>query len=137
MADPNSPGTILPATNLPPTILIVEDEEDVRELTRDVLEMNGFTVLESLDPADAIRIAETHSGSIDLLITDVVMPRMSGPELARRLRETRPALRVLCMSGYPESAERGEAGASQWTAWLQKPFNPDGLILKVRECLTS
>jgi two-component system, cell cycle sensor histidine kinase and response regulator CckA len=137
VADPNSPGTILPATNLPPTILIVEDEEDVRELTRDVLEMNGFTVLESLDPADAIRIAETHPGSIDLLITDVVMPRMSGPELARRLRETRPALRVLCMSGYPESAERGAAGASQWTAWLQKPFNPDGLILKVRECLTS
>ena len=69
MADPSSPATIL----------IVEDEEDVRELTRDVLEMNGFTVLESMDPADAIRIAETHPGSIDLLITDVVMPRMSGP----------------------------------------------------------
>ena len=132
MADPSSPATILPAT-----ILIVEDEEDVRELTRDVLEMNGFTVLESMDPADAIRIAETHPGSIDLLITDVVMPRMSGPELARRLRATRPALRVLCMSGYPESAEHGAAGAAEWTAWLQKPFSPDGLIAKVRECLTS
>jgi len=132
VADPGSPATILPAT-----ILIVEDEEDVRELTRDVLEMNGFTVLESLDPADAIRIAETHPGSIDLLITDVVMPRMSGPELARRLRATRPALRVLCMSGYPESAERGPDGSAAWTGWLQKPFNPDGLIVKVRECLTS
>jgi DNA-binding response OmpR family regulator len=132
VADPDSPATILPAT-----ILIVEDEEDVRELTRDVLEMNGFTVLESLDPADAIRIAQTHPGSIDLLITDVVMPRMSGPELARRLRDTRPALRVLCMSGYPESAERGATGASEWNAWLQKPFTPDGLVAKVRECLTS
>ena len=120
-----------------PTILIVEDEEEVRALTRDVLEMNGYTVLEALDPADAVRLAQTHPSAIDLMITDVVMPRMSGPELARRLRETRPALRVLCMSGYPESAERGAAGASQWTAWLQKPFNPDGLILKVRECLTS
>ena len=137
MADPNSPGTILPATNLPATILIVEDEEDVRELTRDVLEMNGFTVLESLDPADAIRIAETHSGSIDLLITDVVMPRMSGPELARRLRETRPALRVLCMSGYPESEDRRIDGEAGWTAWLQKPFTPDVLMRKVRDCLTS
>jgi DNA-binding response OmpR family regulator len=127
VADPSSPATIL----------IVEDEEDVRELTRDVLEMNGFTVLESMDPADAIRIAETHPGPIDLLITDVVMPRMSGPELARRLRETRPALRVLCMSGYPESAERGADGSAAWTGWLQKPFNPDGLIVKVRECLTS
>jgi two-component system, cell cycle sensor histidine kinase and response regulator CckA len=132
VADPDSPATIPP-----PTILIVEDEEDVRELTRDVLEMTGFTVLESLDAADAIRIAETHPGSIDLLITDVVMPHMSGPDLARRLRETRPALRVLCMSGYPESAERGVAGAEAWTAWLQKPFDPAGLIAKVRECLTS
>ena len=127
MADPDSPATIL----------IVEDEEDVRALTREVLEMTGFTVLESLDAADAIRIAETHPGSIDLLITDVVMPHMSGPDLARRLRETRPALRVLCMSGYPESAERGAAAAAAWTAWLQKPFTPPGLIAKVRECLAS
>jgi DNA-binding response OmpR family regulator len=127
VADPDSSATIL----------IVEDEEEVRALTRDVLEMAGFTVLESLDAVDAIRIAETHPGSIDLLITDVIMPNMSGPELARRLRGTRPALRVLCMSGYPESAERGAGGAAEWTAWLQKPFTPDGLVAKVRECLTS
>ena len=127
MADPDSPATIL----------IVEDEEEVRALTRDVLEMTGYTVLEALDAADAMRLAETHSTSIDLLITDVVMPQMSGPELARRMRERRPALRVLCMSGYPESAERAVAGAEAWTAWLQKPFSPDGLVAKVRECLTG
>ena len=117
--------------------MIVEDEEEVRALTRDVLEMNGYTVLEALDPADAVRLAQTHPGAIDLLITDVVMPSMSGPELARRLRTGRPTLRVLCMSGYPESADRAADAAEAWTAWLQKPFSPDGLIAKVRECLTG
>ncbi|HSE03370.1 MAG TPA: response regulator, partial [Methylomirabilota bacterium] len=90
----------------PATVLVVEDEEEVRALARDVLEMNGYTVLEALDAADAGRLAETHPGPIHLLITDVVMPGVSGPELARRLRAHRPDLRVLCMSGYPESADR-------------------------------
>ncbi len=118
----------------PRTILVVEDEEEVRALTRDVLEMHGYTVLEAQDPEDAVRIGETHPGPIDLLITDVVMPRVSGPELARRLRARRPALRVLCMSGYPEHADR-PAGEAGWNGWLQKPFAPDGLMAKVRECL--
>ena len=121
-----------PAT--PPTVLVVEDEEEVRSLTRDVLEMHGYAVLEALDPDDALRLGGTHPGPIDLLITDVVMPRVSGPELARRLRAGRPTLRVLCMSGYPESADR-PAEENAWNGWLQKPFNPDGLIAKVRECL--
>jgi two-component system cell cycle sensor histidine kinase/response regulator CckA len=118
----------------PPTVLVVEDEEEVRSLTRDVLEMHGYAVLEALDPDDALRLGGSHPGPIDLLITDVVMPRMSGPDLARRLRAGRPTLRVLCMSGYPESTDR-PAGDTTWNAWLQKPFNPDGLIAKVRECL--
>ena len=130
MADPATSPTVLP------TILVVEDEEEVRALTRDVLEMHGYTVLEALDPDDALRLGGTHPGTIDLLITDVVMPRVSGPELARRLRAGRPTLRVLCMSGYPESADR-PAGEAAWNGWLQKPFNPDGLIAKVRECLAS
>jgi two-component system, cell cycle sensor histidine kinase and response regulator CckA len=121
----------------PPTILIVEDQEDVRDLTRDVLEMHGYAVLEALDAADALRLGETHSGPLDLLITDVIMPHMSGPELARQLRLRRPELRVLCMSGYPESAHRQAADGEPWTAWLQKPFSPDGLIAKVRECLAG
>ena len=120
----------------PRTVLVVEDEEEVRSLTRDVLEMHGYTVLEALDPEDALRIGETHPGPIHLLITDVVMPHMSGPDLAQRLRARRPALRVLCMSGYPESADR-PAGEAAWNAWLQKPFDPSGLIAKVRECLAA
>ena len=121
----------------PVTVLVVEDEEEVRALARDVLEMNGYTVLEAMDAADAIRIGETHPGPIHLLITDVVMPRMSGPELARRLRGHRPTLRVLCMSGYPESPDPQAEGAGEWTAWLQKPFVPDAFMAKVRECLAG
>lgn len=119
------------------TVLVVEDEEEVRALARDVLELNGYTVLEALDAEDALRLGENHPGAIDLLITDVVMPRMSGPELARRLRARRPALRVLCMSGYPESPDREAEGAGSWTVWLQKPFTPDLFMSKVRKCLTS
>lgn len=119
------------------TILVVEDEEEVRALARDVLEMNGYTVLEALDVADAGRLAQSHPGPIHLLITDVVMPGVSGPELARRLRAHRPDLRVLCMSGYPESADRRIEGEAGWNAWLQKPFTPAVLMEKVRACLTS
>ena len=122
---------------LPATILVVEDEEEVRALARDVLEMNGYRVLEALDVADATRLAQTHPGAIDLLITDVMMPGASGPELARRLRAHRPGLRVLCMSGYPESEDQRIEGEAGWTAWLQKPFTPDILMRKVRDCLTS
>lgn len=118
-------------------MLIAEDEEEVRALARDVLEMNGYAVVEALSAAHALELGETHPDAIDLLITDVVMPGMSGPELARRLRVRRPALRVLCMSGYPESEDRRIEGAANWTAWLQKPFTPDVLMGKVRDCLTS
>lgn len=128
----------MPEPKTPPaTILVVEDEGDVRELARDVLEMNGYRVLEALDVADATRLAQTHPGPIDLLITDVMMPGATGPELARRLRAHRPGLPVLCMSGYPESADQRIDGEAGWNAWLQKPFTPDMLMRKVRECLTS
>jgi len=128
----------MPDPEIPPaTILVVEDELDVRELARDVLEMNGYRVLEALDVADATRLAQTHPGPIDLLITDVMMPGATGPELARRLRAHRPGLRVLCMSGYPESADGRIDGEAGWDAWLQKPFTPDVLVRKVRDCLTS
>jgi two-component system, cell cycle sensor histidine kinase and response regulator CckA len=121
----------------PATVLLVEDEEEVRALARDVLEMHGYVVLEALDVADAVRIAETHAGPIHLLVTDVMMPGASGPELARRLRAGRPELRVLCMSGYPERADQRVAGEAGWNAWLQKPFAPDDLMRQVRACLTS
>ena len=115
MPDPETP---------PATILVVEDEEEVRALARDVLEMNGFQVLEALDVADATRLAQTHPGTIDLLITDVVMPGTSGPELARRLRAHRPGLRVLCMSGYPENMDGRIDGEAGWTPGCRSPSRP-------------
>ncbi|HEU4437847.1 MAG TPA: response regulator [Methylomirabilota bacterium] len=120
-----------------PTVLIVDDEEEVRAFTRDVLEMDGYAVLEAASAARALELGEAHPGALDLLITDVVMPGMTGPELARRLRARRPALRVLCISGYPESADRRVEGVRSWTAWLEKPFSPDALLAAVRACLTG
>jgi two-component system cell cycle sensor histidine kinase/response regulator CckA len=117
-------------------VLIVEDEDEVRAFTREVLEMGGYAVLEAPSAARALDVGEAHPAAIDLLITDVVMPGMTGPELARRLRARRPALRVLCISGYPESEDRRVGGEKGWTAWLEKPFSPDALLDKVRDCLT-
>lgn len=117
-------------------MLIVEDEDEVRAFTRDVLEMDGYAVLEAESAARALEIGEAHLGAIDLLITDVAMPGVTGPELARRLRAGRPALRVLCVSGYPESADRRVGNVRSWTAWLEKPFSPDALLATVRDCLS-
>jgi len=118
------------------TVLIVEDEDEVRAFARDVLEMGGYAVLEAPSAARALEVGETHPAAIDLLITDVLMPGMTGPELARRLRARRPALRVLCMSGYPESLDRRVGGEKAWNGWLEKPFSPDAMLAKVRDCLT-
>jgi two-component system, cell cycle sensor histidine kinase and response regulator CckA len=118
------------------TVLVVEDEDEVRAFARDVLELGGYTVLEAPSAARALEVGEAHPAAIDLLITDVLMPGMTGPELARRLRARRPALRVLCMSGYPESADRRVGGDEGWNAWLEKPFSPDAMLAKVRDCLT-
>jgi CheY-like chemotaxis protein len=117
------------------TILLVEDEEGVRELARDILRSSGYTVLEARSGSEALLICERHQGPLDLLLTDVVMPRMSGRELAERLAPLRPDLSVLYMSGYTDDAviRHGVLGAG--TAFLQKPFTPAALIQRVRETL--
>ena len=117
------------------TILLVEDEEGVRELARDILRATGYTVIEARDGAEALLLSERHQGPLDLLLTDVVMPRMSGRELAERLTSLRPDLSVLYMSGYTDDAviRHGVLGAG--TAFLQKPFTPAILVGRVRETL--
>jgi signal transduction histidine kinase/ActR/RegA family two-component response regulator len=117
------------------TILLVEDEEGVRELARDILRASGYTVLEARNGAEALLLCERHQGPLHLLLTDVVMPRMSGRELAERLAPLRPDLRVLYMSGYTDDAviRHGVLGAG--TAFLQKPFTPAGLVQSVRDTL--
>jgi len=110
------------------TILVVEDREDVRELTRDILEENGYRVIEARDPNEALSIAEHHGTPINLLLTDLVMPQMSGLDLAKRLRALRPDMRVLYMSGFVTSG-------ALTAELVKKPFKPDALAQKVREVL--
>jgi CheY-like chemotaxis protein len=117
-------------------LLLVEDEASVRELLRELLEAAGYSVLEASRPAEALRIAQSRAEPIQLLITDVVMPEMTGPELARRLAEMRPGLRMLFLSGYTEGVvvDKGLL-LGDGAHFLQKPFTGDALEAKVREVL--
>jgi len=119
------------------TILLVEDEHAIRELVRKVLAGYGYHVLEAADAAHALETAERHPGPIDLLISDIVMPRMSGPELAERLAARRPETRVLYMSGFSNRPISGFSSPGPRVMLLHKPFTPDRLARKVRECLNS
>jgi PAS domain S-box-containing protein len=117
------------------TILLVEDEEDVRALAREVLERQGYTVVEASDGAQALQVYEKERERIDLILTDVVMPRMSGREMVDRVRATRPDMRVLYMSGYTGDAIVRHGVLDQSMLLLGKPFTPVALIAKIREVL--
>jgi CheY-like chemotaxis protein len=119
------------------TILLVEDDEMVRTLARELLSISGYTVLEARDGTEAMWIAERHDGPIHLLLTDVVMPQMSGPEVAKGLAFMRPQTKVLFMSGYTSKATSHHAVGDLGEAFLQKPFTLDTLALKVRQVLDS
>jgi len=117
------------------TVLLVEDEAEVRKLVREILEMNGYKVLEVDRGSKAIEIGKRCEEPIHLMITDVVMPGMSGRELAQRLAPVRPQMRVLYMSGYTENAIVHHGVLDEETAFIQKPFTPAALALKVRHVL--
>jgi len=118
------------------TVLLVEDEEGVRKVAREFLEEAGYTVLEARNGDDALQISAMHTGPLHLLITDVVMPRMSGRELAERMTQMRPDLRVLYISGYTDDAIVHHGVLESGVAFLQKPFNRDALFRKVRDVLS-
>jgi len=116
-------------------ILLVEDEHAVRALTRQILLSCGYTVLEAADGAEGLRLATEHRGRIDLLITDVVMPGMGGRELAEQATERHPGLRVLFVSGYTDDAVIRHGVLREGVHFLQKPFSPFALAVKVRDVL--
>src|SRR2546425_6974403 len=117
------------------TVLLAEDEQLVRLLARKILEHAGYTVLVAAGGPEALRLAAQHGRPIDLLLTDVIMPEMSGRDLMHRLAEQRPEMRVLYMSGYSDEAVERHGVLDPGTAVIQKPFTPAGLARKVREVL--
>jgi two-component system cell cycle sensor histidine kinase/response regulator CckA len=117
------------------TILLAEDQDSIRDLTRECLEASGYTVLEARNGVEAVQLAEQHRGTIDLLVTDVVMPKMGGRELARRLTTLCPQVKVLYMSGYAEYGAVEHGILDLDLACLQKPFSLALLLHKVREVL--
>jgi len=119
------------------TILLVEDEEELRHMVRYILESCGYTVLEASSAMEAILIPAQHQGAIQLLLTDVVMPELSGRELAEKLTKVRPEIRVLYMSGYTDDTVLRYGVLESAVHFLQKPFSPTALSRKVREVLDA
>jgi CheY-like chemotaxis protein len=119
------------------TILLVEDEESLSRLTRELLEESGYSVLEANNGSEALEIARQYEETIHLLLTDVVMPKMGGPALAKQLTILRPETRVLYMSGYTGSSAFAQELAESGPGLLQKPFTREKLTRNVREVLDS
>jgi Response regulator containing CheY-like receiver, AAA-type ATPase, and DNA-binding domains len=117
------------------TVLLVEDEPGVRRLVNETLRLHGYTVLEARHGIEALLTGAKHLGPIHLLLTDVVMPQMSGPEVAEKLATVRPEVKVLYMSGYPDHPAFSKGGVDTEHSFLQKPFTPSTLAQKVREVL--
>jgi CheY-like chemotaxis protein len=129
------PIPAVPVRGAAETILLVEDEQLVRNLTREILVRNGYIVLEAADGLDALRAAASYDGAIHLMLTDVVMPRMSGRELVDQIRPLRPQMRVLYVSGYSEEAIVRQGELTPGIELLPKPFTPGVLTAKIREIL--
>ena len=117
------------------TILIVEDDDGLRKFAQKVLQQHGYKVLDAENGEDALRVSEEHDGQIDLMITDVVMPKMGGKEAADRLQPLYPQMKVIYMSGYTDNAIVEHGVLAPGLSFLQKPFTPESMARKVREIL--
>jgi CheY-like chemotaxis protein len=119
------------------TILLVEDDGLFRELTTEVLEMHGYTVIAAAFPEEALRISHGRNGDIDMVITDMVMPQMTGVDLVAQLRLGHPDVRVLFMSGYTDVALAHRGVLDPDDAFIRKPFSNKALAAKIREVLDA
>jgi PAS domain S-box-containing protein len=124
-----------PVKDASETVLLVEDEASVRQLSKRILDHAGYRVLEAANGDDAERVFAHHAGSIDLVVTDVIMPGCGGPELLSRLQAREPALRVLYMSGYTDQSAAQKAGIDRGLPFVQKPFTAEELVRQVRQAL--
>ena len=118
------------------SILLVEDEDAVRMLVRTILETGGYTVLDARDGREGLKLCQAHPGTIDLLLTDVVMPELSGRELAEAALKLRPGLKVVFVSGHTEDVILRE-GVQRGAVFLHKPFTPLQLAQTVRDTLDA
>jgi CheY-like chemotaxis protein len=118
-------------------VLLVEDEELVRRLARRALEACGYAVLEASDASQALALSEGGAAAIDIVVTDVIMPGMSGRELVTQLSAARPGLRILYMSGYTDNAIAHRGILDEGTHFIQKPFTMRALAQKVRDVLDA
>ena len=134
-SDARMPAVQAPATG--ETVLVAEDDDQVRAVVRRVLGRAGYRVIEARSGGEALALAERHGDAIDLLVTDVVMPEMGGPELGAALKSRRPKLRLLYMSGYTDDSVLRHGILEGEVTFMQKPLTPDLLLRKVREALDS
>jgi DNA-binding NtrC family response regulator len=130
-----SPVVTAPVKSASETVLLVEDEVGVRRLARRILDIAGYRVLEAANGDDAERLFARHADSIDLVVTDVIMPGCGGPELLGRLQVRAPALKVLYMSGYTEQSAARKTGIDRGLPFGQKPFTAAKFVRHVREAL--
>jgi CheY-like chemotaxis protein len=119
------------------TVLLVEDEESLRHMTQEILQLNGYSVLDACNGSEAVKVSEQHHGLIDIMVTDVVMPLLGGRELAEKLALSRPEMRVLYMSGYTDDAIVRHGVLDGRASFLEKPFTPDAFTRKIREVLAG
>lgn len=132
-----APVAASPSIAAAETILVVEDDNAVRRMTREFLQINGYTVIEARSAAEAIQIVEREANLIDLVLTDVLMPGMKGRELVQRLAQIRTGMKILYMSAYTEDAAITIGVLNPGTEFIEKPFGPDELAGKVREVLSG
>jgi two-component system cell cycle sensor histidine kinase/response regulator CckA len=119
------------------TVLLVEDEVSLRQLLQETLETSGYSVLVAQDGAQALRIAEVHPGPIEIMVTDVIMPGMTGPKVVEFLVETRPGVKVVFISGYSEEAVAQHGLEGPGRTFVSKPFSPETLLRRIRELLDA
>lgn len=136
-ASPSTPSVPAPEAKVTETILVVEDEDEIRDMVREYLERKGYTVVSANNGSEALQVAQRYKGSIHLLLTDVVMPQVGGRELAQQIRGMRPRIKILFTSGYPEHAGLTDRVADQSPEILQKPYPLSTLASRIRLMLDS